>query len=1013
MKTAKTVILSMVVSALAPITVGAQQQLTPVPTKVQDLVKATVPASMSIGNVNVKSVVTDDTKKTVTVDLNETYSYVPFTATGMEALAVKVKNALPAEYAKYDVEFTIEGTGLDSYFPMFSRDIQRKHDKHFITRVQPNFTYNKGLEGDIIAVWQSHGWYFEPKLNRWEWQRARIFQTVEDLYTQSYVMPFLMPMLENAGAIVMSPRERDTREFEAIVDADGTKAQKGYVEESKGEKWKAGEGAGFAYNRAQYVEFQNPFAEGSYRVVKATKNKKKLSSAKWNVEVPEAGDYAVYISYKSLPESATDAVYNVNSQAGTQAFVVNQQMGGGTWIYLGHFPLKAGVNEGLVELLNYSEKGGKAVVTADAVKVGGGMGNIARKVKALAENVKSSDNKEAATLEKPNIDYRYQLSRHPRFTEGARYFLQWAGVPDSIYSPTQGVNDYNDDYRCRGYWVNYLAGGSDVLPNYGGLKIPVDLSFAFHSDAGTTMNDDIIGTLGIYCTNGINQDKKFSKFANGTPRSTSRALTNMVMTNIVSDVRKQFEPNWTRRGMWDKAYTEARYPEVPAMLLELLSHQNFADMKYGLDPTFRFTVSRAIYKGMLEYLAKRDNRKYVVQPLPVNSFALNEAGEGKFLLTWKATKDTLCDNAEATHFVVYERVGNGAFKEKAVVKQPQYVAEVNDNEIHSYKIEAMNDGGRSFASEVLACGVAKDSKGTVLVVNGFTRISGPDWFDSGAMAGFYDEKDHGVPYIKDISFIGSQFEYRRNIPWMDDDAAGFGASRSQYETKVIAGNTFDYPAMHGEAIMKAGYSFVSSSVEAVSNGNVAMGKYPVVDLILGKQKETIVGRGAVPNRFKAFPAPLRNAITNYCNGGGNIFISGAFVATDIWDGKSPASDEEKNFAKNVLGYQWRVGQASQSGEVYSVPTVYRDLDIVDYEWKFSNELNEKMYCVESPDALFPADEKTGATIMRYSENNLPAGVAATINNYKTCVIGFPFETINSEQGRDTLMAHILKFFSNK
>ena len=33
----------------------------------------------------------------------------------------------------------------------------------------------------------SHGWYYEPKLDRWEWQRARIFQTVEDLYTQSYV----------------------------------------------------------------------------------------------------------------------------------------------------------------------------------------------------------------------------------------------------------------------------------------------------------------------------------------------------------------------------------------------------------------------------------------------------------------------------------------------------------------------------------------------------------------------------------------------------------------------------------------------------------------------------------------------------------------------------------------------------------------------------------------------------------------------------------------------------------
>ena len=62
-----------------------------------------------------------------------------------------------------------------------------------------------------------------------------------------------------------------------------------------------------------------------------------------------------------------------------------------------------------------------------------------------------------------------------------------------------------------------------------------------------------------------------------------------------------------------------------------------------------------------------------------------------------------------------------------------------DNEIHSFKVEAMNEGGRSFPSEILACGVAKDTKGTVMVVNGFTRISAPDWFDAGRIAGFYDE----------------------------------------------------------------------------------------------------------------------------------------------------------------------------------------------------------------------------------------------------------------------------------
>ena len=998
---------ALAVSALFPARIMAGELSALTRVNVQNIVEATVPQSMMIGNVKVNSVAADDAQRCVTIDLNETYAYVPFTHDSINRLTAEIAKALPKQYSGYKVALTIDGNEIDAYMPLFGRDVQRKHEKRFITRVEPKFTYKSGLDGNIIALWQSHGWYFEPKLNRWEWQRARIFQTVEDLYTQSFVMPYLMPMLENAGAIVMSPRERDTSSYEAIIDADGGYAQPGYSETKGSEKWEKGEGTGFAYKRKQYEGFQNPFTEGAYRVVKATKNKKKLSTASWNVIMPEAGTYAVYISYKSLPNSATDVAYRINALDGEHNFVVNQQMGGGTWIYLGHFPLLKGMNRNVVEVLNYSEKGKDAVVTADAVKVGGGMGNIARKVQALAENVKSSEQKAEKPLDLPDIDYRNQISDHPRYTEGARYFLQWAGVPDSIYSPSQGVNDYTDDYRCRGTWVNYLAGGSEVYPQYGGLKIPVDLSFAFHSDAGTTMNDDIIGTLGIYCTN------KFGNYANGTPRITSRTYTDMVMTNIVNDVRRQYEPLWTRRGMWDKSYFEARVPEVPAMLLELLSHQNFADMKYGLDPNFRFTVSRAIYKGMLEFIAKRDGRDYVVQPLPVSNFAITQVGDNKFSLTWKATTDTLCDKAEATSFVVWERVGKGAFKMLDVVKEPKMEVTITDNEIHSYKIEAMNAGGRSFPSEVLACGVAEGSKGTVMVVNGFTRVSAPDWFDAGEMAGFYDEKDHGVPYMNDICFIGSQFEFRRNIPWMDDDAAGFGASRSNYETAVIAGNTFDYPAVHGEAIMKAGYSFVSASVATVSDGEVELAKYPIVDLILGKQKEYTMGRAAYPNRYKAFPVELQTAITEYCNGGGNIFVTGAFVATDIWDNKNLKDEQGKKFAKEVLGYQWRVGQASSTGVVYSVPSVVRTLDMPGAEWKFSNELNEKCYCVESPDAIFPADPATGSTIMRYRENNIPAGVASRKPGYRTCVLGFPFETIEDAAGREQLMGKVLEFLSGK
>ena len=100
-------------------------------------------------------------------------------------------------------------------------------------------------------------------------------------------------------------------------------------------------------------------------------------------------------------------------------------------------------------------------------------------------------------------------------------------------------------------------------------------------------------------------------------------LSELIMDEIVSDIRREFEPEWTRRHLWNRSYAEARIPNVPTMLLELLSHQNFADMRYGLDPTFRFLVSRSIYKGMLKYISTQYNRPYVVQPLPVKDFSLH------------------------------------------------------------------------------------------------------------------------------------------------------------------------------------------------------------------------------------------------------------------------------------------------------------------------------------------------------------------------------------------------------
>lgn len=974
--------------------------------QVQELVRGTVPAKMAIGNIKVTKL--EMAGDTVVVDMSENYGDVPFTQESVDKLRSDITTTLGEGYANNPVRLTIAGNDIEQYFAGFETSYRKRHDP-FVRDLDPNRHYSKGLDGNIIAMWQSHGWYFEPKLNRWEWQRARVMQTVEDLYTQSYVMPFLNPMLENAGAYVWDPRERDTQNVEMIVDNDGHLAQNGYHEHNGKESWKSsGNAKGFAYKQKEYKDFENPFEDGSYRHVKVCNNEHKASLAQWDVDVPATGDYAIYVSYRSVENSSKDALYIIKTLDGERRMTIDQTMGGGVWVYLGHFRLAKGENHNVVTLSNYSEKG-EGVVTADAIKVGGGMGNIVRRPALPTEENKrlAAEQENTAYLGEEGIDYKYTPSNRPRYVEGARYFLQWSGFPHEVYSTSNGINDYTDDYRCRGEWVNYLAGGSSVLPGKPGLRLPVDMSMAFHSDAGTTMNDDIIGTLGIYCTKKNGQN--FGRMEDGTPREMSRNLTNMIVTQIVNDVRAKYEPNWTRRGMWDKSYYEARVPEVPAILLELLSHQNFADMKYGLDPSFRFTVSRAIYKGILKFIATRDGRDYTVQPLPVKSFSIEKVSDNYFMLSWKPTRDELSDcGAMPTKYIVLERKGlDGGFQEIAITDDEMYATHIDDHEIHSYKIVAMNDGGRSFPSETLSLGVAKNSKGMVMVINDFTRVSAPDWFDCGKLAGFADEKDHGVPYIKQYNFLGSQFEFRRDQPWRDDDAGGFGASRSGYETTVIAGNTFDYPAIHGASILKAGYSFVSSSALAVDKGELQLVGYDAVDLIAGKQKETQVGRGAVPSKYKIFTPGLISALTSFAHRGGNILLSGAYVGTDIWD-NGKVDQNAVSFAKEVLGYEFLTDQASGQGKVYTVQS--RHKAIADgHQWTFASKLNTEVYAAESPDGIKASDSR-GATIARYSENNIPAGVAVNAGSYRTVVLGFPIETVTDASQRDEIIGSALNFF---
>ena len=659
-------------------------------------------------------------------------------------------------------------------------------------------------------------------------------------------------------------------------------------------------------------------------------------------------------------------------------------MGGGMWVCLGDFYFEAGTHNALVSLSNESEY--KGVVTADAVKIGGGMGNICRSVDP--------------TLRKDDEIYEQRVSGYPRFTEGARYWLQWSGFSTDVYAPKEGLDDYKEDYMSRAHWVNALMGGSERLEKVEGKNIPIDLAIAVHSDAGVRLNDDIIGTLGIYSTKenkGKFEDKDLS-------RQLSRDLTDLIMSQIVADVRALYEPKWTRRGMWDRAYYEARILGCPTMLLELLSHQNFADMRYGLDPSFRFDVSRAIYKGVLRYLSSQYNSDHIVQPLPVNSFAVELSGDIAHL-SWSPTIDPLEPTATPDYYILYTRVDGKGFDCGRRIDSTSTLVKQEADKLYSYRITAVNAGGESFDSETLSACATTDSKGNILIINGFDRVAAPMSIQGDSIAGFYNRYDSGAGYINDIAFIGEQVIFDRKLSRSENDNYALGTSYTDYEDKVIAGNSFDYPALHGDDIRSLGYSFCSASAKAVENGDIDLTKYPIVDLILGKQRTTMIGRGAMGYKYEALSEKMQKAILDYTAAGGNIFVSGSYLLTDLWHG-AEATEEDKSFAKSVLHASFGGNMATNKGKIDSKPTKFSPKRI---KLSFNTLPSEEIYSVESPEVVAPGGN--GAiTALQYSGTKDSAAIAYR-GDYATFVMGFPYETIVDETERRRLLEEILNWLT--
>ncbi len=109
--------------------------------------------------------------------------------------------------------------------------------------------------------------------------------------------------------------------------------------------------------------------------------------------------------------------------------------------------------------------------------------------------------------------------------------------------------------------TNHLGGGSCYMPTIDGLKVPIELSLAVHSDAGYARDGEgLIGSLSV-CTTKFNEGKLNA----GISRMASRDFADALLSNEMLDLKYKYG-TWNRRELFDRNYSETRLPEVPSAI---------------------------------------------------------------------------------------------------------------------------------------------------------------------------------------------------------------------------------------------------------------------------------------------------------------------------------------------------------------------------------------------------------------------------------------------------------------
>lgn len=659
-------------------------------------------------------------------------------------------------------------------------------------------------------------------------------------------------------------------------------------------------GAGYAETGTWTTVTHSSAYGGNYR--QATTSPTETATATFTPNVPADGYYRVYLWYRGTSANANDAKVTVRHTGGATVITLNQERDGATFKDLGLYYFRAGSNaaSGSVRLSNQSAEGG-SVVAADAVRLGGGTGA-------------------QTPFGEPSA------SGWPRFEEAGPYYANFMGCPSATCgsSTVSAISRY-----CA--WENES------------WEDPVFVSW--HSNAGSGTSR---GTSSFAYTTG-DWDDPFSGVPGGLE------LRDAVHAEILNDLWAGYDPSWQDRGLHTANFGEINpsyNPEMPGALFEMAFHDNATDSLQLQNPIFRQIVARAVYQGIVKYLAARDeDPNYTLLPEPPTNLRVRNDGTGKLALSWNAppynTGNGLLGDA-ATGYRVYRSLDGLGYDNGVTVTGTSYTdASVTPGTAYYYRVTATNAGGESFPTETLAARAAHGAA-PVLIVSGFDRL--------------------GQSQIV-----------------VTDDPYSTSALHRGYVDMM---NSYRYCIRFAESVDAFGAGFDSCSNEAVISGQVPLSGYQAVLWYSGEESEA----------DQTFDATERSLLQAYLNGGGRLFASGSEIGWDLdYSGNGPS------FYNGYL----KADYAGDDAGTYNVAIPAGGIFAGDAPFSFDDNSSGEYDC-NYPDQLTPLG---GATVcLTYGGGAGNAGVQYDGATFKVVTFGFPFETITSSASRDEVMADILAFF---